>query len=49
MPLKKARSRSKTDIQAAVSANIRTLRKEHPEWTHKRVVAAAVRAAEGGR
>lgn len=39
MPLKRGSS------QPVLSANIRTLKREHPDWAHKRVVAAALNNA----
>lgn len=46
MPLRKpAKGASKKAKQKAASANISELHRAHPEWPHKRHVAAGMRAA----
>lgn len=46
MPLKMPKSRSKKDIQSAVSANIRELKKSKHERPMKQIVAIALSSAK---
>lgn len=46
MPLKAPKSRSKKDIQAAVSANIRELKKSKHQRPMKQIVAIALSSAK---
>lgn len=45
MPLKAPKSRSKKDVQSAVSANIRELKKSKTQRPMKQIVAISLRAA----